>query len=427
MAAARDAGRRRAPRKRRARPLVRPCPLARGAAKIRAVPRADIDTIDLDELTARLARGGLLVLDVLAPAQHAAGHLPGAVSAPLEELDARIAALAPAPDAEIVVSCSGPTGRRGPAALERLRQLGFTNVRLFAAGLEEWVARGLPLESVAPRGAARPDQARPERSRGVRFLVLLNQLSTRRVLFAWLWMVLGCGLAFWLLDWLPGHGLAIGGRPVETGPLGLLTTLYFSLVTATSVGYGDVVPLGVARVLAMGEAVSGLLLFGVVISKLVSWRQERLVEDIHALVFEDRLDRVQTNLHLMIADLQDIGALRRAGDCEPGRVAARMESATMVFAGELRAVHSLLFRPRETPDEEVLQSILASLASALRELLEVLESSSSSAARTSILETNLRTLARLADEICGECVPNEYAPGLRAWMDRVREQAARLS
>jgi hypothetical protein len=36
------------------------------------------------------------------------------------------------------------------------------------------------------------------------------------------------------------------------------------------------------------------------------------------------------------------------------------------------------------------------------------------------LESALATLARLADEICGHCVPHTYAPARTVWMDRIR-------
>ena len=35
----------------------------------------------------------------------------------------------------------------------------------------------------------------------------------------------------------------------------------------------------------------------------------------------------------------------------------------------------------------------------------------------------LARMRHLADDICGECVPRAYAPGLRMWMDQVQELA----
>jgi hypothetical protein len=39
------------------------------------------------------------------------------------------------------------------------------------------------------------------------------------------------------------------------------------------------------------------------------------------------------------------------------------------------------------------------------------------------LKATRRAIAVLAAEICGSCVPREYAPGMRVWMDRIQELA----
>jgi len=44
--------------------------------------------------------------------------------------------------------------------------------------------------------------------------------------------------------------------------------------------------------------------------------------------------------------------------------------------------------------------------------------------KSPLLDTVLQTLAVLANEICADCVPQVYAPGLNVWMDRI-QQAAR--
>ena len=68
---------------------------------------------------------------------------------------------------------------------------------------------------------------------------------------------------------------------VKADGQGFVTAIYFSFVTALSIGYGDVVPLGLFRIVAIVEGAAGLLIFGCVISKLVSRRQEELTEEIH--------------------------------------------------------------------------------------------------------------------------------------------------
>jgi hypothetical protein len=88
-----------------------------------------------------------------------------------------------------------------------------------------------------------------------------------------------------------------------------------------------------------------------VISKLVSRRQEELTEEIHRTTFEDRLDRVRTNLHLVFSDLGSVQQLQAEQGVLPDLVLRRLESTVRVFRGELVAVHDVLYRSRIAPDE----------------------------------------------------------------------------
>jgi hypothetical protein len=43
-----------------------------------------------------------------------------------------------------------------------------------------------------------------------------------------------------------------------------------------------------------------------------------------------------------------------------------------------------------------------------------------------MVQAGLIRMADVALEICGECVPRQYAPGLKDWMNQVQEMAGRL-
>src|SRR5208283_2193611 len=141
---------------------------------------------------------------------------------------------------------------------------------------------------------------------------------------------------------------------------------------ATSVGYGDIVPIGGARVIAVSEAIAALLIFGAVVAKFVSHRQDVLVSEIHRVTFEERLDRVQTNLHMVISEALSIGEMCEAPHPSMNRILARLESAALLLQSELRTTHDLLYQPRLSVEEGVLASILASVASALAVTSELL-------------------------------------------------------
>jgi rhodanese-related sulfurtransferase len=102
--------------------------------------RDELEPVTREELTRRLQDGDLVVLDVRPAAEHAAGHLPGAVSIPVGELRRRLAEL-PA-DREIVAYCRGPYCAFAHEAVELLREEGYVARRL-EDGLPEWRAAGL--------------------------------------------------------------------------------------------------------------------------------------------------------------------------------------------------------------------------------------------------------------------------------------------
>jgi rhodanese-related sulfurtransferase len=103
--------------------------------------RDELEPVTREELARRLEVGDdLVVLDVRPAAEHAAGHLPGAVSIPVGELRRRLAELPR--DREIVAYCRGPYCAFAHEAIELLRQEGFSARRL-EDGLPEWQAAGL--------------------------------------------------------------------------------------------------------------------------------------------------------------------------------------------------------------------------------------------------------------------------------------------
>jgi rhodanese-related sulfurtransferase len=103
--------------------------------------RDQLEPVTRQELARRLQDGDdLVVLDVRPAAEHAAGHLPGAVSIPVDELRRRLAELPR--DREVVAYCRGPYCAFAHEAVELLRQEGFSARRL-EDGLPEWQAAGL--------------------------------------------------------------------------------------------------------------------------------------------------------------------------------------------------------------------------------------------------------------------------------------------
>jgi rhodanese-related sulfurtransferase len=104
--------------------------------------RGDIERISAEELQARLAAGRVMVLDVRPRAEYAAGHIRGAMSAPLDELDDVASGLDA--DADVVAYCRGPYCVYADDAVRLLRASGI-NARRLDEGFPEWRRAGHPV------------------------------------------------------------------------------------------------------------------------------------------------------------------------------------------------------------------------------------------------------------------------------------------
>ncbi|MEO6244242.1 MAG: potassium channel family protein [Opitutaceae bacterium] len=89
-----------------------------------------------------------------------------------------------------------------------------------------------------------------------RVLVLILGLLMTHVLEIWIYAA-----GYSLLNGVEGFG-RIARATAEATELGWLDHVYFSFVTFTTVGYGDVVPVGPIRFIAATEALNGWMLLG---------------------------------------------------------------------------------------------------------------------------------------------------------------------
>jgi len=86
----------------------------------------------------------LVVLDVRTPAEFAAGHVPGAINVPHDQIEARLDALASLRDKDVVVYCH--TGRRAAIAVETLTRHGFSRIEHLAGDMQAWNEAHRPVE-----------------------------------------------------------------------------------------------------------------------------------------------------------------------------------------------------------------------------------------------------------------------------------------
>ncbi len=106
--------------------------------------------ITRDELVAALAAHEVVVVDALPGAYYEQQHLPGALNLVADDVRPRAEQLLPAKDAAIVTYCSNPACPNSHQVAGLLERLGYTDVRVYRDGIQDWVAAGLPVETGLP-------------------------------------------------------------------------------------------------------------------------------------------------------------------------------------------------------------------------------------------------------------------------------------
>lgn len=121
------------------------------AARLSEVERAaraylgDVEALEpiaQDELARRLEEGDVVVVDVRPPTEYAAGHIPGAINVPHDELLARLAELPVG--ADVVAYCRSRYCVFAPEAVRLLREHGYV-ARPLDGGLPSWRRAELPV------------------------------------------------------------------------------------------------------------------------------------------------------------------------------------------------------------------------------------------------------------------------------------------
>lgn len=108
------------------------------------------ELITRSELEASIKAGEVTVIDALGGAYYEQQHLPGAVALVADEVASRASEILPDRHAAIVTYCSNESCPNSGKVADLLTRAGYTNVRKYREGIQDWVGAGLDVESSSP-------------------------------------------------------------------------------------------------------------------------------------------------------------------------------------------------------------------------------------------------------------------------------------
>lgn len=104
-----------------------------------------INRLELEQLLAGSTR--ITLVDALPQSYYVQRHLPGAINLVESDVNDHAAELLPDRDATVVTYCSNESCPNSKAVARRLEALGYTDVRTYPGGIQDWVEAGNATET----------------------------------------------------------------------------------------------------------------------------------------------------------------------------------------------------------------------------------------------------------------------------------------
>lgn len=178
----------------------------------------------------------------------------------------------------------------------------------------------------------------------LKFVEQLSTMSYYQLFATWTVLLVAFAQVYFSLSLaFPKHGVeGIVGTANSWEQWG--DSLYFSIITSTTVGYGDLTPLGFSRAAAAMEAMLGFVILAIFVSKIVSQKQEIALFNVHKLAFQNAFSTTREGFFILRRDCDVLIAEMES----TGRLSAHGQSNLLVL---MQKSHVLLHDVRDFYDD----------------------------------------------------------------------------
>ena len=183
---------------------------------------------------------------------------------------------------------------------------------------------------------------------------LIEDISMLTYVIFFVVAIISFGVVYTLLT-PSGHGIGQNLTPLSN--VTFLGGIYFSIVTFSSLGYGDMHPMGVSKALACAEVLMGLAVIGVLIAKATSQRLSHHVSRLFSSDAQKRLEEIAARFDTYRDELKEImPKLERAYQSTPGsRPSGDRGSLISNFREVIRALQLQCVLLRDYFSDEIVQ------------------------------------------------------------------------
>jgi len=133
----------------------------------------------------------------------------------------------------------------------------------------------------------------------------IDDLNFTKILLMWAGTVTFFGLCYYFFS---NGSSALLSAETHKPITNIFDHIYFSFITATSTGFGDIIPKGFFKIIAIFEVTFGLLLLAFVTSRLISIKQNIILGEIYEISFSERINRLRSSMLLFRQHINRITA-----------------------------------------------------------------------------------------------------------------------
>jgi len=134
---------------------------------------------------------------------------------------------------------------------------------------------------------------------------VFDRLNITYIVGIWLLGVLIFGSLYFGLTFT-NQPLMYKNGPLTSDVIGLGNSLYFSFITALTIGYNDITPVGFGKLAVILEAIFSVALLGLFVAKIVAVKQEELSQEVEELSFEESTNSAISELYIFRNDIKNI-------------------------------------------------------------------------------------------------------------------------
>ncbi len=215
------------------------------------------------------------------------------------------------------------------------------------------------------------------KKRGQRVKTWHDRISFMNIFLLWAIEIISFALIYYFF---PGSKSYLYNTHNQVIVNNLWNNIYFSFITATTTGFGDIIPFGFFKVLAIFEVILALLILAMVTSKLVSIKQDIILSEIYEISFNEKINRLRSSLLIFSQDLSRIinriedKAIRKREIFDLYIYVSSLEDTLSEILTMLTNKHTLIFKKEMNPlDTELMFNNIIGAFEKLGELVIVLD------------------------------------------------------